>query len=320
MNRKLTYPTLVLALTSLGAAQVIDGQRDGSYGSALAVQTVNSGFGNGSPDGGSELDAAYARISGGRLSVLLTGNLESNFNNIEIFIDSVAGGENVLSNTPSYGGATAQKFAGMTFDTQFAADYHLFAHHGVNGAHVLNATFANRMGGGSAQVPWSDSLAFSVNSNIGIGQINAGDVGSGASGSALSSNLLFALDNNNIGGVTAGTGAANQTAAAAVTTGFEFSVSLADIGNPAAGSEILISAMINGANHDYLSNQTLGGLPSGAGNLGGDGAGGFTGSLSGVDFTQFAGGQFFRVQVVPEPTTMAILGFAILPLLRRNRK
>ena len=303
----------------LANAQVIDGTRDGGYGAALALQTVNTQFGNGMPDGGSELDGGYAWISGGRLSVMLTGNLESNFNALEVFIDSVPGGENVLSGTPVYGGSTSAKFGGLTFDHGFTADYHLWARHGVSGTHRLLVDFANRMGGVSAMVPWSDSDPFNVAGNIGIGKIDAGDMAAGSSGSALTQDLFFGLNNNNIGGVISGTGAANGAAAAAVATGFEFSVALADIGNPGLGGTIRIATMINGSNHDFLSNQTLGGLPTGTGNLGGDGRGTFTGSLSGVDFNQFAGNQYFEVRVVPEPASFVALAVGALALLRRRR-
>jgi hypothetical protein len=73
--------------------------------------------------GGSELDAAYARVENGRLYVLFTGNHEPNFNKLDVFIDSVAGGENVLSSTPQYdfspspGVYISQNMGGLTFDT-----------------------------------------------------------------------------------------------------------------------------------------------------------------------------------------------------------
>jgi len=56
--------------------------------------------------------------------------------------------------------------------------------------------------------------------------------------------------------------------------------------------------MINNGDHNFLSNQVLGGLPAPQGNLGGDGAGTFTGNLAGIDFTTFAGNQFVSF-VVP---------------------
>ncbi|HOW72220.1 MAG TPA: hypothetical protein PKY77_16595 [Phycisphaerae bacterium] len=62
--------------------------------------------------------------------------------------------------------------------------------------------------------------------------------------------------------------------------------------------------MINGSNHDYLSNQFLGGLTPPQGNLGGDGTGGFNGTVGQINLNNFAGEQFL---VVPEPAGMAPL-------------
>ena len=62
----------------------VDGERDEEYGGPLAVQGIQTGFG----DPGSELDAAYAIVSEGMLYLMITGNLEPNFNKLEIFIDS----------------------------------------------------------------------------------------------------------------------------------------------------------------------------------------------------------------------------------------
>ena len=63
----------------------------------------------------------------------------------------------------------------------------------------------------------------------------------------------------------------------------------------------------------------LAGLPAPQGNLGGDGAGGFTGSLSGVDFTDFAGTQYFSLQVPlgqgePGIPALSTWGVALLAL------
>jgi hypothetical protein len=46
----------------------------------------------------------------------------------------------------------------------------------------------------------------------------------------------------------------------------------------------------NNGGHDYLSNQSLGGLPAGVGNLEGPG---------GVDFGTYEGEQFFEVELAP---------------------
>ncbi len=323
---KIRCSVLALAgLAGLASAQpVIDGTRDAEYGAPVSVQTVNTQFGDASPPGnlgGSELNAAYARIQGGRLFLMLTGNHEPNFNKLEVFIDSRAGGENQLSSTPQYdfntgGGWISQNLGGMTFDAGFSPDYHMFARWGSgNGPYQVD--FIDRQGGVNAQVPGnsaSGSMGFLTSSGV-IGPAN---LGPNASGSALSDSLFFAINNFNAGGVGGGTGAADQGAAAAVTTGMEFSISLADLGNPAPGTVIRIAAMINNGDHNYLSNQVLGGLPANTGNLGGTGDGGFTGSLAGVNFNNFAGNQYFEV-VVPTPGALALLGLGGLAIARRRR-
>ncbi|HWP39704.1 MAG TPA: hypothetical protein VNL70_02175, partial [Tepidisphaeraceae bacterium] len=84
-----------------------------------------------------------------------------------------------------------------------------------------------------------------------------------------------------------------------------------------AGDVVLISAMINGSNHDYLSNQFLGGLIPPQGNLGGDGAGGFNGTVGQINLNNFAGDQYFRI-VIPEPASLAPACLAAGALLRRR--
>lgn len=312
------------ALTGVAAAQVVDGTVDGAYGSAITVQTVETQFGDASPPGnlgGSELDAGYATISGGRLYLMLSGNHEPNFNKLDIFIDSHAGGENTLSSTPSYdffNGSNwiSQNMGGLTFDAGFGADYHLFSRWG-SGSGAYEVDFINRNGGGSASVPGASQAGANAVGLVSTGSIPAGDLGPNASGSSLSQPLLFAINNNNAAGVIGGTNAADQTAAAAVTTGMEFSIALADLGNPGNGDVIKICAAINNGDHNYLSNQILGGLAAPQGNLGGDGNGGFTGSLGGVNFENLAGLQYFTI-TVPEPASLALLVLGALAAVRRR--
>jgi hypothetical protein len=127
-----------------------------------------------------------------------------------------------------------------------------------------------------------------------------------------------AYDNSNTGGVTGGNGAADQGAAAAVQTGLELSIPLSAIGSPGVGDTIRISAHINGSNHDFLSNQSLGGFAPPQGNLGGDGNGNFNGSVALINFNNFAGEQFFTL-VVPEPASVSVLSVAGVCLLARRR-
>ena len=59
----------------------------------------------------------------------------------------------------------------------------------------------------------------------------------------------------------------------------------------------------NNQNHNYWSNQFLGGLTAPQGNPGGDEVGGFTGEGA-INMNNFGGEQFFCV-AVPEPSTIA---------------
>src|SRR5580765_4347232 len=105
MRAALLGSGVAISAAAARAVPVVDGTRDAEYGAARAVQGVQTGFGDASPPGslgGSELDAAYAKVVGGRLYFTLTGNLEPNFNKLDVFIDSKAGGENTLSGTPQY--------------------------------------------------------------------------------------------------------------------------------------------------------------------------------------------------------------------------
>lgn len=322
----LTFGITCLLATPAIAQPTVDGTLDGLYGSPLSVQTVQTQFGDamdpGGLGGGGELNAGYATIDSGRLFVLLTGNIEPNFNKLNVFIDSQAGGENVLDGTLAYDFSdVSQNFGGLTFDSGFEADYHLFG----------------RWGGGAFELDVIDRAASTAGAEFGNTGVATSGSGSGvqsgsilAGGSAavgadaggfLTQNVDFGFNNTNTAGVAGGTAAANPIAAANVATGLEFSIALADIGNPAPGDEIRIHAAYGNDDNNFHSNQILGGLPAPQGNLGGDGAGNFTGSLSGIDFNNFGGNQFFSITVaVPEPSTLSLLGIVSVGLMGRRRR
>lgn len=325
MKQAIIFAVPFAVAAPLWAAPVVDGTRDAGYGSALAVQTVQTQFGDsgGGFGAGGELDAGYAVVEGGRLYVMLTGNIHNNFNKVSVFIDSKAGGETVLSNVPQYDfNNVSQNLGGMTFDNSFGADYHLFGRWG-GGGNQFEVDIADRAGGVSSSVNVNGGGAgVGAGTPVQSGVVNPGNNGVDSSGNRtlagfLASPLEFGFNNSNTGGVTAGTGAADQVAAAAVMTGFEFSIALSDIGNPT--DFIRIHAVYGNGDNNFHSNQTLGGLPVGTGNLGGDGAGGFTGSLSGVDFNEFAGDQYFTV-MVPAPSSVAFMALAGPVLLRRRSR
>jgi len=284
---------LLLSSPAAFAAITIDGTRDGDYGPAVAVQTVETQFG----DNQSELNAAYGRIESGRLYLMLTGNIEANFNKLEIFIDSKAGGQNIFT---SAGNDNAQRMNGLVFDAGFTADYHLIVRRGnFGGNDTFDLDFAN-LGTASAS-GYLDILG---------GNSGAGNTGTGVNGQSIG----VGYDNSNVAGVLGGTGAANQAAALAVMTGLELSISLADLG---ALGDISVMVGQNNGGHDYWSNQFLGGLAAPQGNLGGDENGAFTGEGA-IDMTHFAGNQYFTIQV-PEPSTLTLLGLGSLVIFARRR-
>jgi hypothetical protein len=302
---RLLLGVLILGITAVptwASGIVVDGTRDVMYGPARAVQTVQTQFGDADPNNGSELDAGYARCcDDGKLYIMLTGNIEANFNKLEIFIDSYAGGQGVFDSSGNDGAAAMD---GLVFDPGFTADYHLIVRRGNDG------------GNDKFDVDFADLAA---QTSSGYFDILGGNSGIGMTGTGV--NLLpimVAYDNSNTAGVTGGTAAldaAGMAAAAAVTTGLELGIALSDLGWD--GRAIKIMAGQNNQNHNYWSNQFLAGLPGPQGNLGGDESGGFTGEGA-IDMTHFGGNQYFCL--VPEPTAGAIAVLAALGLAAGRRR
>jgi hypothetical protein len=271
------------ASAPLHAVPVIDGTLDAEYGTALSVQTVQTNFG----DNFSELNAGYGKVAGGYLYLMFTGNLENNFNKLMVFIDSEAGGQNAISGTnnpQNFDSRTGDGFGNgwapyanrgladsslqpqqgnFTFDTGFEADYGMLFR---RGAGTFDFDFA--------QMNQTASPADELVGIFGGPETGAAPNLSGNSGNNSGTAYGVAFDNSNTAGISGGTGLADQTAAAAVTTGIEIAIPMSALGNPTG--DIKVSAFINGANHDYVSNQFLGGLTTTpANNLGSDGAGNF---------------------------------------------
>jgi hypothetical protein len=284
----------VLSLGAIGHAQVVtDGTINPSEGYSLeATQTVNTGFGDstvgdGTSNGGSEMDAAYGVVSGGNLNIMLTGNYESNGNHVNLFVDDGRVGQSVLA-LP--GGDTMSAMNGSQFSPGFQATYALDANDFSGTTYVEEYTLT----------------APGVLSGAYVGSIGlTGGVGSGTPGAAT-----IGWNDTNAAGVNGNAGtAADPVAADAVTTGMEVSIPLSVLGNPPAGSSFLVLADVNGGGDDFLSNQFLPGLPVGTGNLGNGGVFNFSATP----------GEYFTV-AVPEPASMSLLGGAIMMLCARRRK
>jgi hypothetical protein len=163
--------TIALAAATAGAqAPVIDGTADAAYGLAKSIQNTNTQFGDNNlgdliatRNGGSEIDQVFAVVSGGRLHVTVTGNLERNFNKLEIYLDTKAGGVNMIdaANLPAgvdpFSGGALENQHGLTFDAGFDADYYLtFTHgvenHGGNGFWAMSAHYADLTNGTAGRV------------------------------------------------------------------------------------------------------------------------------------------------------------------------
>ncbi|MEI6272267.1 MAG: hypothetical protein WCQ03_02215 [Phycisphaerae bacterium] len=293
----LAAPVMICCASTMAQAIVIDGTCDAAYGNPKASQVVHTGFGN-ATDGvnsnanGSELDAAYIKIdaANGYLYVFMAGNLESNFNKLDMFIDSVPGeGQNELRSDNAdidYNGLNkmgrdvVNGYAGLKFDAGFAADF------------CLMTTL-----GGSPITQYAN-IAQVLTSGGGVGAYIGSGAFSGPTGVNLVDDQVYgcqlSISNKNTGGVSGDS--ANPGSGCGVVTGIEMKIPLALLAWDGA-SDIKVCAFINGNGHDYVSNQVLGSLPLGKGNLGGDGVGGyiggFPGALRGVNFASIPGDQYF---------------------------
>lgn len=259
----------------------------GFYGSAAAVQTVNTGFGNaaGGNDsvGGSELDAAYGRVSGGNLYLFLAGNFENNGNHLNIFIAGGGAGQSTLA-APATG--TMQAMNGSKFSPGFLATFALDINNFSGTWYSEEYNLIAATGGFVGGLPQT-STGIAAGSDGGLSSlyINNNHASTmGAPGTALS-------------GATSGLNAL---------TGMELVIPLSAIGY--TGGNINVLADINGGGDGFLSNQFLPGLPVGSGNVGSSGKFDFSG----------APGQFFPV-TVPEPSALALLGAGALLAVRRRK-
>ena len=290
----------LIGLSGSAMGQIIDGQLNEAGYQLIWANDLGTGFGNNR----SEINGVYAYCDATTLYLGITGNVQD-FNKLELFFDSAAGvGQNTLrmDNADVDFNQLNDKLGGLTFDQGFDADYYLtYTVSGDRSEHYSGAAQLNTggMGPGGFQ-------------GGGAGRVDGSQI---AAGGANGLGFVLASDQSNVGGV-GDFGNPNDSDPALVTTGLELAISLAEIGYD--GGLLRLAAFINGGSHDYLANQVAGGLPPGTGNLGGDGAGNFTGTVSGINFNNFEGDQFVTLKI-PAPGSVALLGFAGLAATRRRR-
>jgi hypothetical protein len=280
-----------LILSASAFAQIaVDGTAEAVYGPAAVVQSVGTGFGD-STDGlkstcnGSELDGAFASLDavGGYLYLTLAGNLQSNFNKLELFIDCKAGaGQNQLrsdnvdvdfNGLNRMGVDAVNAIPGLKFDDGFGADFYFTCTGGLpNGTppYTLYANFAQVLteGGGIGSY-----IGQSVTDPT-TGVIRIDDVTYG---------IQAAIDNSNIAGVDGNP--AGTSTGAGVATGIELRIPISVLGWDGV-SPIKVCAFINGGGHDFASNQFISPLPAGYGNMG---------EPRLIDMSVIPGDQFFIV-------------------------
>ncbi|MEM7577269.1 MAG: hypothetical protein AAF328_07310, partial [Planctomycetota bacterium] len=257
-----------LAGTAASAQPVIDGIVDASYGNAVSVQTIQTQFGDVTDPllpNGSELNAAYAQFDETNLYLTFTGNLEPNFNKLVVFFDSVAGGQQTIDplNNPvnfdsRIGNGNANAWdalapiaadpnadppvdgrSGLVFDNGFLPDYAMLFRRGE----TFDVDYAQMNQTAVAADEFSDIFA----------GFNSGSPFLPLEG--VNHDFAVGHDDSNLAGVTGGTQAADQAAAAAVTTGTEIQIPLAALGNPTG--DVKITAFISSGSFDFFSNQFL---------------------------------------------------------------
>ncbi|GHC61038.1 hypothetical protein [Roseibacillus persicicus] len=286
-------PTDIASTPASAPALLCNGYREDLYGAAIAVQAVQTNFGDtNAQDSRSELNAAYAGIQDGKLFLMLTGNIENNFNKLQIFIDSTSAvGTNVLTAAGNDGSGNMN---GLIFDTAFQPDYHLIVRRGLGSTNQLDLDISNLATG-----------QFASYSNIfGGSQEGFGETGTPNAGLLTPNPIGVGYFNLNFAGVTGGTGAADQTAAQAVRAGLEVCIDLADIGSP-TGTDIKAMAFITSDNHGFTSNQFLGALPI---DLNGEGAGTDNlGTTNLIDLSAIDGDQCFTITIPTQGAGISIV-------------
>ncbi|MFG0291744.1 MAG: hypothetical protein ACF8MJ_01170 [Phycisphaerales bacterium JB050] len=314
-----------------GMFLLTDGQGTGGSGFGGGKEFVNpvttdltsrSGFGNNTDSSsananGSELDNLYMRrdiddfTGADTIYLMIGGNLEPNFNKLEVFIDTDTGnGQNTLifsdlaPDDPAYDGnppvdnsalnrmggpvvITDDKGAiieiqpGLTFDTGFNAEYYYTFtagnYDGGTNTVELYGSYARLRGvQGSSDEGAGRYLGMAMNGGLGFfaGGDNPGET------------ALIDINNANLGGVA---GAEDQFGGtdsnpATVTTGIEIGIPVSDLPTWDGSSPLKIQVFINGQNHDFVSNQHLQFACTGD-----------LGEPRFVDFNDFDGEQFAEV-------------------------
>ncbi len=266
---------------------------------------------------GSELNNArvYIDVPNNKLYLFIAGNMEANYNKLQLFFDSQPGGQNVLLDTNvdiSFNGLNSM--SNITFDSGFEPDYWLNINNGVDGGSgdLLRFTDAATLRTNGALIDPFFGVIVDYGSYDG-GEVSLFpvipfdgpriDIQDGSLGSLFAnygprlsqvdpmsplSNLInIGMNNSNVGGVTD----TDASDAANVNTGIEICIDLDELGWDGV-QDILVSGWIVNGGFDFISNQVLGGIP-GPDNVGPRDAD--SDGVNDLDFNTIAGDQFLNL-------------------------
>jgi hypothetical protein len=325
-----TYGSVGGALTGadLGAPTVlmsIDNSNVAGVGGSPPVTIPSEAFAV-----GSEIDGVYGYIDldANKLYLLVTGNLQTNYNKVAFFIDGAAGGQNTMFDASGavdvdFGGLARMgpgvNGPGLTFESDFFADYWLSMGSGGTNPDVFGNSAVLRTNGkillagvpldygcfdgGNRNDAGNHPIAFNGPRIDGQDGTRGNIYSEFAPRSAF--DALFAeiddpngdplnpvppapgltqiyLDNSNIAGVSGDSAAG----AAGVTTGWEICIDLDELGYD--GSPVKLTGAITNGGYDYWSNQIIGGLEFGTGNLG---------EVQQINFNNLPGTQYVSIPV-----------------------
>ncbi|HED53654.1 MAG TPA: hypothetical protein ENJ00_05570 [Phycisphaerales bacterium] len=207
-NGKQGAQFVIVPSTVQPTGATIDGMRDVVYGASLFDQDTGTGFGDNTDPavdtaGGSEIDNVHAFVTATDLYIFIGGNLETNFNKLELFFDvddaaaTPAGQSRLRGDNPDVDFNGLNRMGddgsgnGLVFDNGFTADYYLTCTNGDTGDGTIS-TFANYAelltnGGGQGEF-------------VGQGNTTNGVVLLSTTG-GIGDDIEIAFNNSNIGGV-----------------------------------------------------------------------------------------------------------------------
>lgn len=269
LKKTIITGVLGLALVASAFAQIpaitptVDGTRDAGYGTAVALQGIQTSFGDHPggvlAGGGGELDGLYLANDNDNLYVMMTGNEEMNWNSMIVFIDNVANvtGDDATLENVSGGDSifedTGNGIGGMVLPDGFNVDL-IVVYKAGNSTVDFRIQAADYVANAVTfdVVPDYDTLVDpATNASFSASVINS------LAGSEI---ISFAVNNSNGAGVDGGSpGQAVPTASAeAVTTGIETAIPLSLIpGAPAPGDDLQIFVAYCSGDGNFFSNQVL---------------------------------------------------------------